>query len=80
MNLPRNLWITIRVEFEGEINTSTTAMMSVTSEDPAKLCPDCLKDQILDALLLRTDLGSITVEINEHPYHWTPEGNSERGR
>jgi hypothetical protein len=67
------------VEYEGEINTSTVAMVSVKSDDPAKLCPDCLKKQILDALLLRTDLGSVTVEINEHPYHWTPEGNRGRG-
>jgi hypothetical protein len=36
--------------------------------------------QILDALLQRTDLGSVTVEITEHPYHRTPEGNSEHGR
>jgi len=64
MNLPRNLWLTIRVEYEGEINTSTTAMLSVTSDDPAKLCPDCLKEQILDALLLRTDLRSVTVDLN----------------
>jgi hypothetical protein len=73
-----NLWVTIKVEYEGEINTSSVTMVSVKSVDPERLCPDCLKQQILASLLARRDLAVI-VEDDECRYHRTAEERRETG-
>lgn len=72
-----NLWVTIRVEYEGEINTSSVAMVSVKSVNTERLCPDCLKQQILASLLAKGDLAVI-VEDDECRYHRT--GDRRHGK
>src|SRR5262249_39204346 len=75
--MPMSLWVTIRVEYEGEINTSSVAMVSVKSVNTERLCPDCLKQQILASLLAKGDLAVI-VEDDECRYHRT--GDRRHGK
>ena len=74
-----DLKVTIKIEYQGDPQSATVAVASVNSaHSPEGPCPDCLKQEILDALLARSDL-TVTVEDNECRYHWTAEERREHG-
>jgi hypothetical protein len=60
-----NLKVTIQVQYEGEPDAVSRAILTVRGDE---LCPDCIKQQILDGI---SGLD-LTVEENGNPYHYTP--------
>jgi hypothetical protein len=76
-----DLKFTIKIEYENGPESATVAVATINSANPGPEgegpCPDCLKQQILGALLSRSDL-KITVEENEYRYHLTAEERQER--